>query len=133
MIEEAQGTTSVTEILNGFRRVSFTYQTANINTLPAVYLLDDGYTSGNPTSYTFASDGTSGVYIWGAQLEALSYATSMIPTSGSTVTRNQDLCNNGGSLASINSTEGTLYFEGSALANDGTARYLGLSLSLIHI
>ena len=79
VIEEAQGTTSVTEILNGFRRVSFTYQTANINTLPAVYLLDDAYTSGNPTSYTFASDGTSGVYIWGAQLEQQSYATSYIP------------------------------------------------------
>ena len=92
VIEEAQGTTSVTEILNGFRRVSFTYQTANINTLPAVYLLDDAYTSGNPTSYTFASDGTSGVYIWGAQLEQQSYATSYIPTNGSTVTRNQDVC-----------------------------------------
>ena len=127
VIEEAQGTTSVTEILNGFRRVSFTYQTANINTLPAVYLLDDGYTSGNPTSYTFASDGTSGVYIWGAQLEALSYATSMIPTSGSTVTRNQDLCNNGGSLASINSTEGTLYAEIAALSDDETYRTISMS------
>ena len=127
VIEEAQGTISVTEILNGFRRVSFTYQTANINTLPAVYLLDDSYTSGNPTSYTFASDGTSGVYIWGAQLEQQSYATSYIPTSGSTVTRNQDVCTNGGSLASINSTEGVLYAEIAALANDGTTRIISLS------
>ena len=129
VIEEAQGTTSVTEILNGFRRVSFTYQTANINTLPAVYLLDDAYTSGNPTSYTFASDGTSGVYIWGAQLEQQTYATSYIPTSGSTVTRNQDVCINGGSLATINSTEGTLYaqiaglnlFHGYISISDGTS------------
>ena len=127
VIEEAQGTTSVTEILNGFRRVSFTYQTANINTLPAVYLLDDAYTSGNPTSYTFASDGTSGVYIWGAQLEQQSYATSYIPTEGSTVTRNQDVCTNGGSLASINSTEGVLYAEIAALSNDGTTRLISLS------
>ena len=51
------------------------------------------------------------IEVWGAQLEALSYASSLIPTSGSQVTRNQDLCTNGGSLASINSTEGTLYFE----------------------
>ena len=127
VIEEAQGTTSVTEILNGFRRVSFTYQTANINTLPAVYLLDDAYTSGNPTSYTFASDGTSGVYIWGAQLEQQSYATSYIPTDGSTVTRNQDVCNNGGSLASINSTEGVLYAEIAALADGGSYRIISLS------
>ena len=126
VIEEAQGTTSVTEILNGFRRVSFTYQTANINTLPAVYLLDDAYTSGNPTSYTFASDGTSGVYIWGAQLEQQSYATSYIPTAGSTVTRNQDVCTNGGSLASINSTEGVLYAEIARSEEENLYRLLGI-------
>ena len=51
------------------------------------------------------------IYIWGLMLEQQSYATSYIPTSGSSVTRNQDLCTNGGSLASINSTEGVLYAE----------------------
>ncbi len=66
-------------------------------------------------------------YIWGAQLEQQSYATSYIPTSGSTVTRNQDVCNNGGSLATINSTEGVLYAEIAALANDGTPREITLN------
>ena len=66
------------------------------------------------------------VYIWGAMLEQ-GNISSYIPTEGSTVTRNQDLCTNGGSLASINSTEGTLYFEGSALANDSIKK--GISLS----
>ena len=59
------------------------------------------------------------VLFFGIQLEQQSYATSYIPTDGSTVTRNQDVCTNGGSLASINSTEGVLYFEGSALQNGG--------------
>ena len=59
------------------------------------------------------------VIIWGAQFEDnISYATSYIPTSGSTVTRNQDLCTNGGSLASINSTEGVLYAEIAINQND---------------
>ena len=71
--------------------------------------------------------GNSSVAYWGHQVEALSYATSYIPTSGSTVTRNQDVCNNGGSLASINSTEGVLYAEIAALADDGTFRLLGFS------
>ena len=76
-----------------------------------------------------ASTTLSEVLVWGAQGENLSYATSYIPTNGEAngVTRNQDVCTNGGSLASINSTEGTLYFEGSALANDGTTRIISLS------
>ena len=86
-------------------------------------------------TYTFTTSATSinvgfrpsgsqnaDILIYGYQIEQQSYATSYIPTSGATVTRNQDLCTNGGSLASINSTEGTLYFEGSALFNGKDAR-----------
>ena len=61
------------------------------------------------------------------QCEALSYATSYIPTSGVIETRNQDLCTGGGSVSTISSTEGTLYFEGSALADDGTTRHISIS------
>ena len=69
----------------------------------------------------------SEVIIWGAQMEQQSYATSYIPTEGATVTRNQDVCTNGGSLASINSTEGTLYAEVAALANENVQRILSVS------
>ena len=67
--------------------------------------------------------------VWGAQLEQQSYATSYIPTNGEAngVTRNQDVCTNGGSLATINSTEGVLYAELEALANDLTNRVISLS------
>lgn len=36
-------------------------------------------------------DGISGVYIWGSQMETGAYATSYIPTTTSTVTRNTDV------------------------------------------
>ena len=76
-------------------------------------------TSSTVRFYITRDDGAVGtVYVYGAQVEQQSYATSYIPTDGSTVTRNQDVCNNGGSLASINSTEGVLYAEISSLNGD---------------
>ncbi len=51
------------------------------------------------------------IYLWGHQLEVQSFATSYIPTSGSTVTRLQDAAFGAGSSDLINSTEGVLYAE----------------------
>ncbi len=73
-------------------------------------------------------NGTSGVYIQYAQLEEGSYATSYIPTQGSAVTRLADECNNGANEQVINSTEGVLYAEIAALADDAdTLRWVNLN------
>ena len=70
---------------------------------------------------------TQSAYFWGAQLEAGSYATSYIPTSGSTVTRNQDIFTRDGIGSLINSTEGVLFVEIASLSESGNYRELGLS------
>jgi hypothetical protein len=59
---------------------------------------------------TYQGDGTSGIYIWGAQLEAGSFPTSYIPTTSSTVTRSADVASMTGTNFSswYNQSEGTL-------------------------
>ena len=70
----------------------------------------------------------SEIILWGANAtNDQSYPTSYIPADGTSVTRNQDVCNNGGSVATINSAEGVLYAEIAALANENVQRVLSIS------
>jgi hypothetical protein len=66
-------------------------------------------------------DGTSGIYIWGAQLEAGAFPTSYIPTQGSTRTRlREDVIITGKNFSSFyNQSEGSLYINYSYSANVG--------------
>ena len=70
---------------------------------------------------------TESVYLWGAQLEAGSYATSYIPTEVSSVTRVAEVANGAGNSTVFNDSEGVLYAEIAALADDGTSRRLSIS------
>lgn len=62
------------------------------------------------TLQTYLGDGTSGFLVWGAQLEAGSFPTSYIPTSGSTVQRLRDQIDVGIDNW-WNDTEGTIVLE----------------------
>ena len=72
------------------------------------YAQSAGMTGINNEGDIYVSD----VYIWGAQVEdANSYATSLIPTNGSTQTRAAETCNGAGTSSIFESTEGILYLE----------------------
>jgi hypothetical protein len=62
------------------------------------------------SSTVLVGDGTSGIFVWGAQLEAGSFATSYIPTVASTVTRAADVATITGTNFSswYNASEGTV-------------------------
>jgi hypothetical protein len=77
-----------------------------------------------------STSSTSGkmIYIWGAQLTVSSYETSYIPnTTTGSVTRSADVCNGSGTSAEFNDSEGVLFAEFSALANDGTTRVITIN------
>lgn len=87
----------------------------------------NGRTFGIGTRGTTGSDDTLDLLIWGAQVEEGSYATSYIPTSGSTVTRNADVANGAGDASTFNDSEGVLFADLNFLANDSVIE--GFSVS----
>ena len=66
------------------------------------------------------------VYVYGGQLEQLPYATSYIPTAGSTATRLGETANNAGDVNVFNSEEGVLYAEMAALEDVTTSKDISI-------
>lgn len=75
-------------------------------------------------SSSVTGDGTSGIYVWGSMVEVGDYVSSYIPTNGTAVTRLGETCNN---ATHSFPSEGVLYAEIAALANDGTFRVIAIS------
>jgi hypothetical protein len=88
----------------GFVR-SFGGALATINMRPNNIIVNSN------TIPAFTGDGTSGAFVWGAQLEEGSYPTSYIPTLGTSVTRVADGASKTGISSLIGQTEGTVFTE----------------------
>jgi hypothetical protein len=96
--------TSIENYGSGWYKVTATQQ-ANATASGKIFLAI-GSADNTPT---FLGDGSSGLYVWGYQIEAGSYATSYIPTSGSTATRSAETNEQTPPDGVIGQTEGTLF------------------------
>ncbi len=135
-------TASVVSFGNGWYRLIVTATVTSTSVNAVVFLSN----SNALASYT--GDGTSGIYLWGAQLEAGAFATSYIPTVASQVTRTADIATITGANFSnwYNQSQGTLVVEADTVkppsvnatalaidASDGdinNRHYLGFSTGL---
>ena len=114
-------TASITSVGNGWYRLTYTRtMAASGGSNHRIGLADD---TGSET-YTGSNKQT---LIYGCQIEAGTYATSYIPTTTTTATRSAETCNNAGDVNTFNDSEGVLFAEISALANDLTVRCISIS------
>jgi hypothetical protein len=111
----------ITDYGNGWYRCEITFNQVG-TTNRTVFGVSN---ANNVTS--FVNDGTSGILIYGAQLEAGAYATSYIPTLSTSVTRVADAASKTSISSLIGQTEGTLFAEVDIQNWNSGDRILGIS------
>jgi hypothetical protein len=99
-----------TSVGNGWYRFALTFTSGTETSLRnRVSIRDSVATTG---------DGTSGAYVWGAQLEAGAFPTSYIPTTTTALTRSADVASVNTLSPWFNATEGTIFVEASPQASN---------------
>ena len=107
---------------NDWYRCSLTYNVGTGTSYTHIYLSNSDT---NPAP-TYTGDGSE-MSFYGLQLESGDYPTSYIPTESASVTRSADVANNSGNADLFNDSEGVLYAEVAALADDQTYREIAIS------
>ena len=115
---------SITDVGDGWVRcvVSVT-GTSSTNLVGVIYLVSG--------TNTYTGNGYSGIYIWGAQLEAGSFPASYIKTEASQVTRAADAASMTGANFSswYRQDEGTVYSEWNSAGSQGNGNLIAYSIS----
>ena len=119
----ASHTASIEKYPNGWYRCSIGF-TAGTDLSGTVLIRQ---ASANGTS-TVPLDGNSFIYLWGAQFEQSSFATSYIKTTSNiSSTRSAETCNGAGNASTFNSEEGILFAELAAFSDTVESGRISLS------
>jgi hypothetical protein len=99
------GSATITPVGNGWYRCTYTVTLGGTDTsiLTDFQLIDTG------TNRNYTGDGTSGLFLFGAQLEAGAFPTSYIPTTTTALTRAADVASVNTLSPWFNASAGTIY------------------------
>ena len=100
----SEGTFGYEDYGNGWVRLFTTGTPTTSNALIRVSLMKN-------STGIFAGNNNDGIYLFGAQVEQGGYPTSYIKTTGSSVTRLNDICINGGNADLFDISEGTFFVD----------------------
>ena len=104
---ESNVTGNIEPYSNGWYRCSVTFTTDAIDTTGNIQF----FCCDSDNDLTVDFDGTSSILVYGAQLEAGSFPTSYIPTSGATATRSADIASVSVSEFGYNQAQGSVVVE----------------------
>ena len=122
----ASSTATIQSFGNGWYRCNMVFTASSASSPLGFYCIQNSPTATRALNYL--GNGTSGIYIYGAQLEQGSYSTSYIKSEGAATTRLADSCSGAGNSEVFNDSEGVLFIEAATLSElDITARYFQLS------
>lgn len=111
---------------NGWYRATIVVNTGAKSTITL-----EVYPSTNGTSASYLGNGTSGIFAWGAQLEAGSFPTSYIPTTTTALSRSADVCSISGAdfTSFYNQSEGTFFGDATPQAANQLVVVVGANTS----
>jgi hypothetical protein len=121
----SSATATMTSIGNGWYRCSLVTIAATATAATSVRIK----LANSTPSDSYTGDGFSGIFIWGAQLEAGAFPTSYIPTVAAAATRNADVASMTGTNFSswYRADEGTVYVD--SPANSSASNITALTIS----
>jgi hypothetical protein len=109
---------------NNWKRISISFTVTSVSQASLVF--QPITTSSAVIGETYQGDGTSGIYVWGTQLES-GDLSSYIPTQGSIQTRVQETASGSGNSEVFNDSEGVLFVDVKKHVNGGSNQTIALS------